>query len=61
MARATQGKTGTWIIKHVPQELMVRTRIASLAEGKTVRELLMELVQAHLGDLEKKGIVSKGK
>jgi hypothetical protein len=32
-----------------------------LAQGKTVRQLLMELVDEHLAELEKKGLLPKGK
>ncbi len=56
-----KGKTGTWIVKQIPSDLMRRTRIAALTEGKTVRGLLMELVEAHLKELEKKGLLPKGK
>jgi hypothetical protein len=54
-------KTGTWIVKQVPQLLMRRVRMAALAQNKTVRQLLMELVQEHLTELERKGLVPKGK
>ena len=54
-------KTGTWIVREIPAPLMLRTRMAALAEGKTVRQLLMDLVQGHLADLEKKGLLPKGK
>ena len=40
---------------------MVRARIAAMTQGKTVRGLLMELVEEHLNELEKKGILPKGK
>jgi hypothetical protein len=54
-------KTGTWIVRDIPAELMRRTRMAALAENRTVRELLMTLVEDHLKDLEKKGLLPKGK
>ena len=56
-----KGKTGTWIVKQIPSDLMRRTRIAALTEGKTVRALLMDLVEAHLKELEKKGLLPKGR
>jgi hypothetical protein len=40
---------------------MRRTRMAALAERKTVRQLLIELVEGRLSDLEKKGLLPKGK
>jgi hypothetical protein len=54
-------KTGTWIVREIPASLMLRTRMAALAQGKTVRQLLMELVDEHLAELEKKGLLPKGK
>ena len=54
-------KTGAWIIRNGPGELMRRTRMAGLAERKTVRQLVMDLVEAHLQELERKGILPKAK
>ncbi|MCZ6799648.1 MAG: hypothetical protein O7F12_04090 [Nitrospirae bacterium] len=48
-------------MKQIPSDLMRRTRIAALTEGKTVRALLMDLVEAHLKEMEKRGILPKGK
>ncbi len=60
-AKSDLEKTGTWIIRHIPADLMRRTRMASLAERKTVRQVVMDLVEAHLQELERKGILPKGK
>jgi hypothetical protein len=54
-------ETGTWIVRNIPSDLMRRTRMAALAERKTVRQLLIELVEGRLTDLEKKGLIPKGK
>jgi len=54
-------QTGTWIVRNIPVDLMRRTRMAGLVERKTVRQLLMDLVETHLTDLEKKGLLPKGK
>lgn len=35
--------------------------MAALVEGKTVRKLLMELVEARLAELERKGMLAKGR
>jgi len=61
MAKAESEETGTWIVKQVPQELMRRARMAALAQDKTVRQLVMDLVEHHLAELERKGLVPKGK
>lgn len=52
-------KTGTWIIRQIPANLMRRTRMAALAQQKTVRQLLIDLVEIHLQELERKGMVPK--
>ena len=54
-------ETGTWIVRNIPSDLMRRTRMAALAERKTVRQLLIELVEGRLSDLERKGLLPKGK
>lgn len=52
---------GTWIVKNVPRDLMQRVKIAAAVEGKTVKQLLFELAEAHLKELERKGMLPKGK
>ena len=54
-------KAGAWIVRNVPREVMLRTRMAALLQRKTVRQLLMDLVQDHLHDLERKGMLPKSK
>ena len=61
MKDAQMPHTGTWIVRNIPTLLMRRTRMAALAEGKTVRQLLMSLVDEHLTHLEKRGLLPKGK
>ena len=61
MKDAQMHHTGTWIVRNIPTLLMRRTRMAALAEGKTVRQLLMNLVDEHLTHLEKRGLLPKGK
>jgi len=40
---------------------MRRVKMAAAHEGKTVKDLLMELAQAKIEELEKRGILPKGK
>jgi len=54
-------KAGTWIVRNIPADLMRRTRMAALVERKTVRQLLMDLVEEHLLELERRGLLPKGK
>lgn len=52
---------GTWIFRDIPRELMRRAKGGAALQGKSVRQLAIELMEAHLQDLERKGILSKGK
>lgn len=53
--------TGTWIVKEVPQDLMHRMKVAAAIERKTLKQLLFELAEEHLAEMEKKGLLPKGK
>ena len=57
----TTSPTGTWIVKEVPQDLMHRMKVAAAVERKTLKQLLFDLAEAHLAEMEKKGILPKGK
>ena len=52
---------GTWIVKDVPRELMHRMKVAAAIQRKTVKQLLFDLAEAHLQELERKGLLPKGK
>jgi hypothetical protein len=52
---------GTWIVKDVPRELMHRMKVAAAIQKKTLKRLLFELAEMHLQELEKKGLLPKGK
>ena len=40
---------------------MHKTKIAAAVERKSIKRFLLDLVEAHLEELERKGIVPKGK
>ncbi len=40
---------------------MRRAKGGAALQGKSVRQLVIELVEAHLQELERKGILPKGK
>jgi porphobilinogen deaminase len=62
MARKEKAhSTGTWIVKDVPRELMHRLKVAAAVQRKTVKQVLFDLAEAHLQELERKGILPKGK
>ncbi len=52
---------GTWIVRDVPRDLMRRARAAAALQGKSVKGILIELMEGYLQELEKKGLLPKGK
>ncbi len=52
---------GTWIVRDVPRDLMRRARAAAALQGKSVKGILINLMEAYVQDLEKKGLLPKGK
>ena len=54
-------KGGSWVFRDIPRATMQRMKIAAAIEGKSVKQLLLDLAEGHLKDLEKKGVLPKGK
>ena len=52
---------GTWIFRDIPRELMRRAKAAAAIQGKSIKQLAIELMEEHLRELERKGILPKGK
>jgi hypothetical protein len=52
---------GTWIFKSIPRELMKRAKMGAAAEEITVKDMILKLVETHLAELERKGLLPKGK
>jgi len=52
---------GTWIIREVPRDLMRRAKAAAAFEGKSIKALMIELMEIHLQELERKGVMPKEK
>ena len=52
---------GTWIFKDIPRELMQRTKAGAAIQGKSVKQLVMELMEDHLKELVKRGVLPKGR
>lgn len=53
--------SGAWVIRDIPRETMHRTRIAAAIERKRMKQFLLDLVEAHLQEMEKKGLLPKVK
>jgi hypothetical protein len=52
---------GTWIFRDVPRDLMRRAKAAAAIQGTSVKQLTIDLMEAHLKELDRKGILPKGK
>ena len=61
MARPLPPGTGAWNFKDIPRALMRRVKMAAAHEGKSVKEFLVNLAQARLEELERKGVLPKVK
>ncbi len=48
-------------IRDMPEELFYRMKIAAAVERKSVRTLVLELIERRIQELEKKGLLPKGK
>ena len=46
---------------HVPAQIIARSEQEAAAEKKTVRVLLLKLIEDKIQELEKKGLLPKGK
>ena len=48
-------------IREISRETLFRLKMAAAAEQKTVKDLVMELIEKKLQELEKKGVLPKNK
>jgi hypothetical protein len=48
-------------IRGIPRETFFRLKMAAAAEKKTVRAMLLKLIEDKIQELEKKGLLPKGK
>jgi len=56
-----QYEAGVWNFREVPREIIVKAKIEAALGNKSVKALLMELVEKHWEELERKGILPKSK
>jgi hypothetical protein len=61
MARLVPSGTGAWNFRGIPRDLMRKVKMAAAHEGKTVKDFLIELAEARIAELEKRGILPKGR
>lgn len=61
MVRETPDGAGAWNFRDIPRDLMRKVKMAAAHEGKSVKDFLIELAEARLQELERKGILPKSK
>ena len=59
MVRIPPEGSGAWNFRDIPRDLMRKVKMAAAHEGKTVKDFLIELAEAKLVDLEKRGILPR--
>ena len=52
---------GSWIFRDISRDLMKRAKIAAAVEGTSIKALILKALDEHLQELEKKGLLPKGK
>jgi hypothetical protein len=48
-------------VRDIPRSTLYRLKMAAAAEEKTIKDLVLELIDQKIQDLEKKGLLPKGK
>ena len=61
MAREVPEGTGAWNFRDIPRDLMRKVKMAAAHEGRSVKDFLIELAETKIQELERKGILPKGK
>ena len=60
-SKAPHDDTAAIHIRGIPRDTFFRLKMAAATEQKTVRELLLKLIEDKIRELEKKGLLPKGK
>ena len=62
MPRKSSGKdVGTINIREVPKDFLHRVKLAATVERRTIKGFLLALAEERIQELEKKGLLPKGK
>ena len=54
-------ESGVWNFRDVPRDTIVKAKIGAALQNTSVKVFLMDLVEAHWQELEKKGMLPKGR
>jgi hypothetical protein len=59
--KSANDKPAALNIRDIPRDMFFRLKMAAALEHKTVKELVLDLIGGKLQELEKKGLLPKGK
>ena len=59
--RASEDHQGTLNIRGIPKETIFRLKMAAAAEHRTVKGFQLALIDERIEEMEKKGLLPKGK
>ena len=60
-AKAQEAAGGAWVFRNVPRDVMRHAKIVAAVESTSVKQLLIRLLRSYVQELERKGILPKGK
>ena len=59
--KPANARGGSWVFRDIPREVMRQAKIIAAVQGTSVKQLLIGLLRKHGEDLERKGVLPKGK
>jgi hypothetical protein len=59
--KGPEEEPGSWVFRDIPRDLMKRAKIAAAVEGKSIKALVIESLEDRIQELERKGLLPKGK
>ena len=60
-SKPQEEKAGSWVFHDIARDLMHKMKIAAAVKHKSVKQLLIDLSRSYLEELERKGLLPKGK
>lgn len=61
MAKSGKDNSAVLYVRDAPRELAQKLKAAAALQGKSLQSYLLEMLQNHVTELEKKGLLPKGK
>ena len=60
-SKTSSDPPGNLNLRGIPRDTLFRLKMAAAAERKTVKDLVLSLIEVKIKELEKKGVLPKGK